>query len=70
MFKLIGKGGIDSCARDCLSTLGFANVMFIERPSRKGTYVSLTFELQIESAQRLDQVYTALEGLPELAYLL
>ena len=71
MFKLIGqRQGLSGAVRAALAKLGFTDVIFVERQSAQGRYASLTFHLQVNSGERLDAVYSTLERIPGVAYLL
>lgn len=71
MFKIIGRSqGFCESVRAALGGLGFADVVFVERRSAQGRYTSLTFHLHVSSGERLDVIYSTLERLPGLAYLL
>ncbi len=71
MFKLIGrKEGLCGAVRGALGTVGYEEVVLVERPSSKGRYISLTFEIAVPSAEQLDRLYRALEQLPGLSLLL
>ncbi len=52
-----------------LSALGFSSVIPVERHSAKGSYVSITLELNVDSGKQLDAIYTALEDLEGVKYL-
>ncbi len=70
-FKVIGRSeGLFDALQQTLEQAGHSGVVPVERPSAQGRYVSLTFTLQVASGQELDALYTLLEGLPGLAYLL
>jgi putative lipoic acid-binding regulatory protein len=70
MFKIIGKRGeIGADVQATLTSLGFPPVLPIERHSAKGRYVSITLELNVESGEQLDAIYTALEQLEGVKYL-
>ena len=71
MFKAIGQSrGFASAIRSTLASLGHSGIVLVERPSAKGTYTSISFELEVNSGERLDTIYSALERVAGLAYLL
>jgi putative lipoic acid-binding regulatory protein len=71
MFKLIGRrDGFGRAVNQALGALGHENVVLIERRSATGRYVSLTFEISVASAGSLDALYSALEQIPGLVYVL
>ena len=71
LFKLIGhREGLSDAVMAALTALGYPDVILVERPSARGRYVSLTFDLYVEDGRRLDSVYCALERLPGLVFLL
>lgn len=70
MFKIIGKRGeVGANVQAALTALGFLSAIPVERHSAKGRYVSITLELNVESGEQLDAIYTALERLEGLKYL-
>jgi putative lipoic acid-binding regulatory protein len=70
-FKVIGKGQeIARAVSLLLEAEGYGCAALVERPSAKGTYLAVSFTLRVSSAQELDRIYLALEGLSGLAYLL
>jgi len=70
MIKAIGKQDeVGPEVQRVLATLGFEGLVPVERQSAKGRYVSITFELQVESGAQLDEIYTALEQVPSVRYL-
>ena len=71
MFKLIGRrAGLSERVRETLDSLGYVHVLLVERPSARGRYASLTFELQVATAKELHAVYCVLEKVPGLSVLL
>jgi putative lipoic acid-binding regulatory protein len=70
-FKVIGpREGLSVEVRATLASLGFEKVVFVERLSSGKRHVSLTFELSVESGAQLDTIYSALEQVRNVAYLL
>jgi putative lipoic acid-binding regulatory protein len=70
-FKVIGRTeGLIDALQQKLEQAGYSGVVPLERPSAQGRYLSLTFTLRVASGQELDALYTLLETLPGLAYLL
>jgi uncharacterized protein len=70
-FKVIGRSeGLIDVLQRTLEQAGHPGVVPLERPSAQGRYISLTFTLRVTSGQDLDALYTLLEVLPGLAYLL
>lgn len=70
-FKVIGRGQeFSDEVRDVLRSRGHREVMLVERPSAHGRYSAITFKLDVESGEALDAMYSALETLPNLAFLL
>ena len=71
MFKVIGRRGtFEDAIREVLVSLGHKDVIVVERYSAQGNHVSLTFELAVESAEKLDTVYSVLERVEGVSYLL
>jgi len=71
LFKVIGPSdGLSDAVQQALTGLGFGQVLFVERYSAKGRHVSLTFELSVGSGIELDSIYSALEQVEGVAYLL
>jgi len=69
--KVIGTTeGFEGVVRAALATLGYADVELSARPSSGGKYVALSGVLHVETAEELDALYTVLEALPGLKYLL
>ncbi len=69
-FKVIGRrAGLSEALQRALAQAGHPDVCLVERASAQGTYLSLTFTLEVTSAQELDELYSLLEVLPGLAYL-
>lgn len=69
--KIIGRTeGFSAMVKQTLVDLGYPKLVPIERPSAKGKYISLTVTVAVKSGQELDRLYTALEQLPGLSYLL
>ncbi|MBW2735166.1 MAG: DUF493 domain-containing protein [Deltaproteobacteria bacterium] len=70
-FKAIGRGAdFSQKVREVLDAKGYGDVVLMERPSKKGNFVSVTFSLEVHDGVAIDMMYTALEGLEDLAYLL
>jgi putative lipoic acid-binding regulatory protein len=70
LFKLIGQGEeMVEQVQQTLKSMGYPNIIIVERYSAKGRYLSLSFEVQVASAQDLDAMYTALEQVEGLKYL-
>lgn len=70
-FKAIGRGDdFGDIIKKLLITEGYGEVVLMERPSKKGNYISVTFTLEMVDGAAIDTVYKALESLDELAYLL
>lgn len=70
-FKVIGrKGSFYQEVLQALERLSFVDVTFVERPSKTGRFISLTFQLTVDSGAQLDDIYRVLQGIPGLAYLL
>jgi putative lipoic acid-binding regulatory protein len=70
-FTAIGRvAGFGEAMRQLLGDVGHGEVVLVERASANGRYLSLSFTIEVQSAQELDRMYLALEGLPGLAYLL
>jgi putative lipoic acid-binding regulatory protein len=71
MFKVIGpRQGLRAKVRDVLSVLGYGEAALTERLSSSGRHLSLTFELDVASGERLDHIYCALEKIDGAAYVL
>ena len=69
-FKVIGAtDGLSNRVEVALADLGHAGIVFIERASAKGRYLSLTFKIRVASGRELDELYCVLEALPELRYV-
>lgn len=67
---MIGRGeGLTEAVQRTLSSLDCAEIIPVERYSEKGRYISITFQLQVESGAQLDAIYSALEQLPGVVYL-
>lgn len=71
-FKMIGgaEQSFADAVRAALAGLGYPDVDLSLRFSRGGRYVSLTFELHVESGARMAEVYERLNAVPGLQYLL
>lgn len=70
-FTLIGhSSGFSDAVQSILIAAGHSGVVFMERPSAKGRYVSLTFQIKVQSGEDLDALYSAFEKTPGLAYIL
>ena len=70
-FKVIGrKGTFYQEVSRALARLSFEDVTFVERPSKTGRFISLTFQLTVDSGAHLDEIYRVLQSIPGLAYLL
>lgn len=70
-FKVIGRGdGFFQAVRVVLDGLGHQDVILVERPSAKGRYSSVSFDLLVENGAMIDATYCALEALPGLILLL
>lgn len=70
-FKAIGKGsGFWNKVRQVLDDCGRGDVILVERPSARGRYCSITFSIRVENGAAIDTIYTALQTIPELVYLL
>lgn len=70
-FKAIGRGeGFGKQVKSLLDSEGYAGVVLMERPSKKGNFVSVTFTLEVENGAAIDAIYKVLETLDDLAYLL
>ena len=70
-FKVIGRReGLLEALQRRLEQAGHPGVVPVERPSAQGRYISLTFTLEVASGTELDALYSLLEALPGLAYLL
>ncbi len=70
-FKVIGRReGLCEEVQLALAGAGHAGVCLVERASAQGRYISLTFTLQVQSGQELDALYSILERLAGVAYLL
>lgn len=69
-FKVIGKPELKNALQGALERMEQGDTLLVERPSAKGTYLSLTFTLSVDSGEELDGIYCALERLPGLLYLL
>lgn len=70
-FKVIGKtSGFCDALEDLLEKSGFGKPLLVERPSKGGRFISLTFTLPVNDGQQLDDLYEALAQLPGIAYLL
>ena len=70
-FKVIGRGkGFFQAVRAVLDGLGHPDVILVERPSAKGRYSSVSFNLVAADGAMIDATYRALEALPELILLL
>jgi len=71
MFKVIGRAaGFVEAIEQTLIAAGHPGVALMHRPSSQGKFLSLTFTLQVASGAELDQLYTLLEGVSGLAYIL
>lgn len=71
LFKVIGKSeGLSDAVREVLNRMGCPDVILIERLSSRGRYVSITFTMMVCDGKRMDEMYTALEKIPQLAYIL
>lgn len=70
-FKAIGLGPkFSGQVRELLDSRGHPDVILVERPSKQGRYVSITFKLHVHSGADIDAVFTALEALPDLKLIL
>lgn len=70
-FKVIGRGkGFFQSVRALLDGLGHADVILVERPSAKGRYSSVSFNLMVDNGAMIDATYCALEALPNLVLVL
>ena len=70
-FKAIGRSeGFSEALQGALERAGHAGVCLLERASARGRYISLTFTVEVGSGRELDALYSLLESLPGLAYLL
>ena len=71
VIKVIGKAqGFSELVKKTLADLGYPELVPIERPSAKGKFVALTVTVSVQNGHELDRVYSALERLPNLSYLL
>lgn len=69
--KAIGRGNTFSeSVRALLATCGYPDVIAVDRPSARGRFVSVTFTVKVNNGKELDDLYTALQALPDLVYLL
>jgi uncharacterized protein len=70
-FKVIGKSaGFSKALEDLLEDRGFDKTLLVERPSKGGRFISLTFTLPVQDGEELDKLYDGLANLPGIAYLL
>lgn len=70
-FKAIGNGAaFGQEIRELLDNLGHHDVIVIERPSKKGKYLSITFTLEVSSGQEIDDMLKKIEALKELKLVL
>ncbi len=71
LIKVIGRAdGLENAVRNAMGSLGYSGFILVERRSAKGRFISLSFELDIDTAEMLDKVYTLLEQIPEVTHLL
>jgi putative lipoic acid-binding regulatory protein len=69
-FKAIGRAaGFREAVRRVLDEAGHAGTRLDERRSGAGTYVAITFTIDVASGAEIDELYTRLEVLPGLAFL-
>jgi putative lipoic acid-binding regulatory protein len=70
-FTVIGRrDGLADSLQRALAGAGHQEACLVERASAKGTYLSLSFTVRVQSGNELDALYLLLEALPGLAYLL
>jgi len=70
--KAIGKSSDSfwSQVRQALAGCGHPDVILVERRSAKGKFCSLSFTVSVANGVALDQVYAAIESIPDLVCLL
>ncbi len=70
-FKAIGEGAAFSeSVRQLLNESGHPDTIVVERPSKRGRFVSITFHLRVENGSEIDAIYRKLEALDTLKMLL
>jgi putative lipoic acid-binding regulatory protein len=70
-FKAIGEGAeFSDAVRRLLDEGGHRDAIVVERPSKKGRFVSITFSLCVQSGAEIDAMYTRLETLDDLKMVL
>jgi len=68
--KVIGGAGIEPTVRATLEAIGHAPAEVRSRASSGGKYTALTVEVDVANGAALDRVYSALEALESVRYLL
>jgi putative lipoic acid-binding regulatory protein len=70
-FKAIGKDhGFVERIKALLAMLGHPDVVLVERASARGKYTSVSITLNVQSGSEIDKVYSGLEQLDGIAYLI
>ena len=71
LFKVIGAPtGLTDRIRGVMAHQGHPDGVLVERPSKGGKWLSVSVELTVTSGAELDRLYTALEGLEGVRFLL
>ncbi|TNF24805.1 MAG: DUF493 domain-containing protein [Deltaproteobacteria bacterium] len=68
--KLIGGGALEPQVLDALAAIGVTPAEVKRRASSKGNYTALTVEVDVVDGADLDRVYTAVEGLEAIRFML
>ena len=69
-FKVIGRrGSLFQNVRALLDARQHEDVILVERASATGKFVSITFILNVSSGEMIDEIYSALEGLPSVSFI-
>lgn len=70
-FKVIGEPrGMVARLRQVLKRHEHPDALLVERRSKKGNWLAVTVEVTVQSGKELDAIYTDLEQLPGVRYLL
>jgi putative lipoic acid-binding regulatory protein len=70
LFKVIGAP--ENLARDLRSLLEqreHPDAVLVERPSSKGRWLAVSFEIRVQSGEELADIYEALEQVPGVTHL-
>jgi len=71
IFKAIGTGAnFWRDIRRMLDDNGYQDIVLEEKTSAKGEYSSLSFSISVNDGSEIDRIYSALESIEGLAYLL